>query len=401
MSPRFRVWAEIDCAALRHNLRTLRGHLPAGTKVMAVIKANAYGHGAIASAQVLAAEGVDALGVGDSQEAIELRRNGVKTPILILGAVIPGEMADVISNQIQINIHSLAMAEEVNQTAARIGLIADVQLMIDTGMGRLGAQPREADQLLRTLSQMRHVRLRGLCTHFSSPGESDPAFTQLQVSRFNRVVATAHEMGLSGLHIHASSHCALLRFPDAFYNMVRPGLALWGITQSSGHKINSELRRVLSLKTQVIHVKNVAKGTPIGYSRLWNAPVDTRIATLPIGYNDGFPIALTGKASVLIRGIRCPVVGRVSMDYIMVDVGAIPDCSIGEVVTVIGKDGAEEIRVEDLAQALGTIPYEVSCRLGRRVRRVFTNQQASLILSGRYGIAIAESSLLKNAPKAA
>jgi len=401
MSPRFRVWAEIDCQALRQNIRTLRGHLPAGTKLMAVLKANAYGHGAIACSQVLQSEGVDAIGVGDSQEAIELRTHGVRAPVLILGAVIPGEMPDVIANNIQINLHSLAMAREANDTAKSIGRIADVQLLIDTGMGRLGAQPHEAPAILDAFADLKHLRLRGICTHFSSPGEADPTFTQLQLTRFKGVVDLAIARGHRDLLVHAASHCAMLKFPEAAFKMVRPGLALWGITQAGPHRVNNELRRVLSLKTQVVHVKDVPQGTPIGYSRLWHAPKDTRIATLPIGYNDGFPIALTGKANVLIGGQRCPVVGRVSMDYIMVDVGHLPQCSIGDVVTVIGRDGFEEIKVEDVAGALGTIPYEVTCRLGRRVKRVFTNQHEQLLLSGRYGVVIPERYLVENRPAAA
>lgn len=394
MHPKFRVWAEVDCDALRHNHRLIRSLLPQGTAVMAVLKASGYGHGGIMAARVLSADGVEAIGVGDSQEAIEMRRHGIDAPILILGAVIPGEMADVIRNRIQVNIHSLEMAKEVNRVAASLGVVAEVQLLIDSGMGRLGAQPNEAPELLDSFPNLPHVKLVGICTHFSSPGETDPAFTRLQIARFNEVVTQARRRGHHSLHIHAASHTALLRHPEASYNMVRPGLALWGITAAPGHSVNSRLSRVLSLKTQVIHLKTVRKGTPIGYSRLWHAPEETRIATLPIGYNDGFPIALTGKSEVLVRGRRCPVVGRVSMDYIMVDVGAVPNASLGDVVTVIGKDGSEEIRVEDLASAIGTIPYEITCRLGRRVKRVYTNERSNPMLSSRYGVVIAGPGLM-------
>ncbi len=390
----YRVWAEVDCAALRHNFHVIQSYLPMGTGVMAVLKANAYGHGAIASSKVLLEEGASMIGVGDSQEAIELRQNGIEAPILILGAVIPGEMEQVIRNSITVNIHTIDMLREVNAVAERLGVVAEAHLMVDSGMGRLGATPDEAISILQVIRRCRSVKLTGLCTHFSSPTETSPNFSKLQMTRFNQVVDASARLGFGGVTVHAASHAAMLRYPEARYDMVRPGLALWGMTGIGHHPANDELQSVLALRTQIVQLKDVPEGTPIGYGRLWYAPAPTRIATLPIGYNDGFPVGLTGKSEVLIRGVRCPVVGRVSMDYIMVDAGAVPEARVGDTVTVIGRDGSQEIKVRDIAAVLGTVPYEITCRLGRRVKRVYTNQSAALFNSARYGAVTSQPRLI-------
>jgi alanine racemase len=389
MKHRFRVWAEIDCDALRSNFRVLREELATGAgtdtppKIMAVLKANAYGHGAVAVARELVREQVDAIGVGDSQEALELRNAGISIPILILGAVVPGELEDVLRADVAVNLHSLERMREIDRVARGLNRTATVHLMVDTGMGRLGASTAAAHEILAQIHACPNLKLAGVCTHFSSPGESSPAFTRQQIERFRRIVGEAQRRGFKDVLVHAASHAGFLRFPEARFSMVRPGLALYGLTGAAGHDVNAKLRRVLSLKTQIIFLKDVPEGTPVSYSRMWYSSGPTRIATLPIGYNDGFPVALTGKAEVLVRGVRCPVVGRVTMDYIMVDVGHVPNVSCGDLVTIIGRDGDSEIRIEELSGALGTVPYEISCRLGIRVRRVYVNGGSALTLSGR------------------
>lgn len=373
MQDRYRVWAEIDLQKVVTNFEIIRSQLTPGTKVMAVLKANAYGHGAVEIARTLAIAGVDAIGVGDSQEALELRQAGIDLPILVLGAIIPGEIDDVISHGVQANVHSLETAEEMDRVAARLKTIADVQLMIDTGMGRLGLDSYSAMSLLRQIRSFKHLRLRGICTHLSSPSERANAFTARQLERFAAIVEMARSIAGARIDVHAASHSAIFKYPEAHYDMVRPGLGLYGLSLTPQIETTQKLQRVLSVKTQVLMVKDVNEGTPISYSRMWYASEPTRIATLPIGYNDGLPVGLTNKAEVLIRGKRCPVVGRVTMDYIMVDVGRVPDIQRGDIATVIGKDGGEEIKLEDIASQLDTVPYEITCRLGRRVRRVYHN----------------------------
>ncbi|NUQ33394.1 MAG: alanine racemase [Planctomycetaceae bacterium] len=370
-----RVWAEIDCDAIAHNYRALRGHVAPATKIMAVLKADAYGHGAVMVAKLLEAQKLDAIGVGDSQEALELRDSGINLPILILGTIVPGEIDLVIGAGVQANLHSLEMAREIAAVARRMGKVAEVQLKIDTGMGRLGADPYQAVRILRALRTMPNLKLRGINTHFSSAGEASRTFTERQLSRFLPVVELAKTLGYHDLTIHAANHAAAISMPHAHFDMVRPGLALYGLSGAAPEFVTPlDLKRVLTLKTQVAFIKDVAEGTPVSYDRKWYAQAPTRIATLPVGYNDGLPVQLTNRAQVLIHGRRAPMVGRIAMDYVMVDVGAIPGVKRGDIVTLIGRDGNEEIKIEELANLLGTVPYAVSCGLGRRVRRVYTGR---------------------------
>ncbi len=373
MSYPYRVWAEIDLNALKHNVACLRQKLKPQTRIMAVLKADAYGHGACEVAWALTEVGVDAFGVGDSQEALELRHQGIKLPILILGAIIPGEIQAVVENDLEINIHSLEMAEEVNRHAARMGRPAKVHIMVDTGMGRLGVDCYNGVSLLQKIKKLPFIQLQGICTHFSSPSETNEAFTKVQISRFETFKEAARSLGIQKCLFHAASHTAFLRYPQSEYDMIRPGLVLYGVC-AFRKEPSLELQRVLSLRSQVLFVKNVSEGTPIGYSRLWYAPAPTCIATIPVGYNDGLRIALSGKAEVLIRGKRCPVVGRISMDYIMVDAGGLENLKRGERVTLIGQDGQGEISIEEIAAQLGTLPYEITCSLGRRVKRLYHGQ---------------------------
>lgn len=366
-----RVWAEIDTAAVRHNLGVVRERAN-GAKVMAVLKANAYGHGAIEMARLLAGEGVDAIGVGDSGEALELRDAGITAPILIVGGIIPGEMPRVVENDIEVNLHTVQMANELNAEAEKQDRTIRVHLKVDTGMGRLGMQPFEAVPFLHSLKRLRNLELVGLCTHFSLPYERNPSFTTRQIEHFNLAVEVAERLGYSDLTLHSSSSLAVFGRDDANFNMVRTGIALWGLLPGDLHDNAEQLKPALQLKSRILFLKDVPEGTPIGYSRTWYAPAPTRIATLPVGYNDGFRTSLSNHAEVLVRGVRCPVVGRVSMDYATIDVGLVPDATVGDGVTLIGSDGGAQISLAEHADWAGAIPYEVLCGLGRRVARVYT-----------------------------
>jgi alanine racemase len=369
-NPMHRVWAEIDTAAIRHNLDAVRARAR-DARVMAVLKANAYGHGAVEMARVLIQQGVDALGVGDSGEALELREAGISAPILIVGGVIPGELPRVVQGDIEVNLHTVAMAEELNAEAERQGRRVRVHLKIDTGMGRLGMQPFDAVPFLHNLRTLKHLELVGLCTHFSSPAERNQAFTTRQLEHFHLAVEVAQRLGYDHLILHAASSLALFARPETRLNMVRLGISLWGLTPGGEPEWAAELRPALQLKSRILFLKDVPEGAPIGYSRTWYAPAPARIATLPLGYNDGYRTSLSNRAEVLIRGRRCPVVGRVSMDYTTVDVGPAPDAAVGDEVVLIGRQGDEHIRLEEVAAWAGAIPYEVLCGLGKRVAREY------------------------------
>lgn len=368
-----RVWAEVSTGAVRHNLGCIRkvvGRLP----VMAVLKANAYGHGAVPMARLLVARGIHGLGVGDSGEALELREAGIAAPILIVGGVIPGEMPRVVAGDIQVNLHTVDMAHELDAEAARQGRTVRVHLKVDTGMGRLGMQPFEAVPFLHSLRKLKHLELVGMCTHFSTPNEVNPAFTTRQLEHFNLAVEVARRLGYGDLVLHASSSLAFFGRKDALFNMVRTGIALWGHLPGDlgGHE--NTLKPALELKTRILFLKDVPEGTPIGYNRTWYSSSPTRIATLPVGYDDGYRTGMSNRAHVLVRGVRCPVVGRVSMDYTTVDVGQVPGAAVGDEVTLLGGKGDNRISLAEVANWAGCIPYEFLCGLGRRVVRVYDRQ---------------------------
>ena len=365
-----RVWAEIDKSAVRHNLAAIRRRV-GETRVMGVLKANAYGHGAVEMARLLVEQGIDAIGVGDSGEALELRDAGITAPILIVGGIIPGEMPRVVENDIEVNLHTVQMAEELNAEAAKQQRTVRVHLKVDTGMGRLGMQPFAAVPFLHNLRRLRNLELVGMCTHFSLPYERNPAFTTRQIEQFNLAVEVAERLGYRDLTLHSSSSLALFGRDDAYFNMVRTGIGLWGLLPGDAQDNAAALKPALELKSRILFIKEVPEGTPIGYSRTYYTPAPARIATLPVGYNDGYRTSLSNCAETLVRGVRCPVVGRVSMDYTTIDVSLVPEADVGSEVTLIGRSGDDVISLADVADWAEAIPYEILCGLGRRVARVY------------------------------
>ena len=369
-----RVWAEIDLDAVRTNLRRVRFLAGRDKGVMAIIKANAYGHGAVPLAWFLSGQGVQSLGVGDSQEAIELRRAGIAIPIVVLGAVVFGELADVVAHDISVTVHSEERVRLLEREARRANRPAGVHLKVDTGMGRLGCTPARATDIARLIHASEFLRMEGLCTHFSTAGADDDGFTARQISTFEDVTQSLLAAGIDPVCRHAASSAAVLRRTAVHLDMVRPGLALYGVAPAPD--LAEGLVPALQLKTQVIFLKDFGPGTPIGYERQHITSRSTRIATLPVGYNDGYPFRLGGRGEVLIRGRRAPVVGRVSMDYTTVDVGDIPGVSVGDEVVLLGTVGDETVSGAELAERTGTIPYEIFTRLGKRVERVYHGGRA-------------------------
>jgi len=364
-----RVWAEIDLDAISSNLRCARDLAGADKGIMAIVKANAYGHGAVPVAWHLATEGVQSLGVGDSQEAIELRSAGISIPIVILGAVVRGELDAVVAHDIAVTVHSAERVRLLEREARRADRIVSVHLKVDTGMGRLGCRPDAALEIARLIVSCSFLKLDGLCTHFSSVGTHDDGFTEHQATVFEGVAASLEKDGIRGVPRHAAASAGILSQVAPHLDVVRPGLLLYGIAPAPG--LNPGLRPAMSLKTQVIFLKDLPTGTPVGYAREHVTTRRTRVATLPVGYNDGYPFRLGGKADVLVRGQRAPVVGRVSMDYLCLDVGHIPGVSVGDEAVLLGTMGDEAIGVQELAQRAGTIPYEIFTRIGKRVGYVY------------------------------
>ncbi|OGG55253.1 MAG: alanine racemase [Candidatus Handelsmanbacteria bacterium RIFCSPLOWO2_12_FULL_64_10] len=356
-----RAWAQIDLGAYRENLARLRRAVGPAVGVMAVVKADAYGHGAVRIAAEALDAGCSMVGVGDLSEAIELRDRGVTGPILLMGALLPGDEEEALARGVQVTIQSRSDLARAAQAARRLGIRAAVHLKVDTGMHRLGATPGEAVMLAAA------PEVAGIFTHFSSTTLLDDNFTASQLAVFRMVLdrATARPR-----IVHAANSAAAFRYPAARFDMVRSGGALYGIDPGALRSSGVSLTPVLSLRTRVASVRTIEPGESVGYNQRWRAARRTRLALLPIGYHDGYPHRLSNRGRVLIGGREAPVVGAVTMDYTIVDVTDLPPVDEGATATLFGRDGEAELRVEDLARQIGTVPYEITSRLGRRVRRV-------------------------------
>ncbi len=362
-----RIWAEIRLDAMRHNLGIVRSHLDPATRILAVVKADAYGHGAVPVARCALQAGCTMLGVGDSTEALELRESGIAQPVLILGAIVEEEIPRVLEHDIGVTVHSPDLLSRLQTEARRRGKLLRVHLKIDTGMGRLGVSPRSAVSLARKILSYPNLDLEGVCTHFAT---REAAFSRRQLALFRGALARLADAGVRPPWVHAANSVGLFQLPESHFNLVRPGIALYGM--DPGELAEFDLRPMFSLYTRTAFLKWVPAGTGIGYNRTFVTTRRTRIATCPVGYNDGYPHLLSNRGHAVLRGRRVPVVGTVTMDYIMLDVTDVPGASIGDVVTLMG----DEIRVEELAGQIRTIPYALPCGMGKRVRRIYVGEDA-------------------------
>ncbi len=370
-----RVWAEIELAALRANLAAVRERAGEGVEILAVVKANAYGHGAPRVALALEREGVKRFGVADHEEALVLRRAGVRSHVLILGSVLPEEIPPLLGQRVAFAVSSRREIRTLEESAARLAGAPTaekvaVHLNVDTGMGRLGCLSGEAPALAEAVAASPRLTLEGMMTHFASAEEEDPAPTLEQLRCFEGVCREIEDQGIRPLLFHAANSAGIARGLAPRLNVVRPGIALYGM-HSNGTESRLPIRPVLTLKTRVVFVKNVPAGATAGYGQTWKAKRPSCIATLPVGYEDGYSRALSNRAQVLVGGHRAPVVGRISMDYTTIDVTDAPEVNPGDEVVLIGRQGGEQVRAEEIAELAGTIPYEVTCGLGVRIGRVY------------------------------
>jgi alanine racemase len=365
----YRVWAEIDLDALSSNLLAISRRAGSGVGTMLVVKADAYGHGAVAIAHHAVRCGVFGFGVGTSAEALELRLSGIRHPILVLGTVVDGEVPALLGHGVEIGLHSIDRAHKLQAEGRAAGRMARVHVNIDTGMGRLGVGPKRAIELIRAVDEASHLELAGVMTHISSAeGALDPR-TSEQVRIFDKALEAAREEGINLGRVHISNSAALFTGLTPLHDLVRPGISAYGILPGELPG-SDELRPVLSLKSQVVFLKDMPSGSGVGYGSTWRAHGDRRIATVPVGYNDGVSWRLSNRGEVLVRGQRAPIVGRVSMDYTTIDVTDIPKVAVEDIVTIIGSDGEARIDVEEIANLADTIAYEITCSVGRRVQRI-------------------------------
>lgn len=363
-----RCWAEISLSALEHNLNFVRQLVGPSVQILFPVKADAYGHGLEKMAVSSAQNGVTWLGVANIEEAARIRRVLPDIPILILGLSFSGEFESLLDMRVSTVAADLVFIQTLNKVAAEKGVKARIHLKVDTGMGRIGVWHEEALELIEQVAQLPHIELEGILTHFPAPEKPDDLFTRVQISHFEQLLKSCKQKGVQFKFIHLANSSGVVNYPESHQFLVRPGIMVYGV---QANETPQDLRPLLQLKSKIIYLKKVKPGRSISYGRTYVADKETQIATLPIGYADGFPRSLSNKAEVLIQGKRCPVVGRVTMDQIMVDVGLEATCKVGDEVTLIGQDTNEQIRVEELATWANTIPYEILTNLGDRIHRVY------------------------------
>jgi alanine racemase len=361
--------AEIDLGAVQRNLARFRAAVGQEVPVYGVVKADAYGHGAVPVARALEPL-CNALAVSLVEEGLELRAAGIRAPIVVLGAYYGAHHDDVLAERLTPVVYDLGDLDRFADAAGRRGRRAEVHIKIDTGMSRLGVAAGDFAGALDRVRELVGVRLAGICTHFASADVPDPAATREALARFEACLAEARRAGFDGIVRHAANSAAAVRFPDARLDAVRPGLALYG-AMPSRHVGLAGLEPALRLSTRIMAVHDIPVGTGVSYGGLWRAPRPSRVATLPIGYADGYPRHVQG-AEVLVGGRRVPVVGAVCMDMLMIDVTDLPPAAagLGGAVTLLGRDGAAEITVDELAGWAGTISYEILCGISKRVPRI-------------------------------
>ncbi|MGC8784549.1 MAG: alanine racemase [Armatimonadota bacterium] len=366
-----RTTAIIRRSALAHNVQWLRKRLPAGTRIMAVVKASAYGHGAAIVAPVLQQLGVDAFGVAATAEAKELRNAGVVAPVYLLSPVLPDEVEAVLATQVTCLVQDADFVRHLAQAAMRCGQSVEVHLKVDVGMSRFGVFPDHAPDVAEAIESIPNVRLTGIATHFPC-ADSSPELTRAQWNLFAQTAdKVAHRLGRA-LVRHAAASAGLLCVPESAAQMVRCGLLVYGIAPSGYDPIALGLQPALSLHTRVTALRRVPAGTAVGYGGTFVAQRETLVATVPVGYGDGYLRALGNRAQVLLRGRRVPVIGRVCMDQMMID-ATDTGAELGNVVTLIGEQEGEEITVNEIARWLDTTPHEVTTLLSARVQRVMVD----------------------------
>lgn len=368
------VWSEIDLKAIAYNVRQLAGVISPDTRLMAVVKANAYGHGANRVACTALENGAGYLGVARVAEGETLRQAGIEAPVLVLGYTPPANYQALLDNNLAQTVYNLEAAGELSAIAAREGKKAVVHIKVDTGMGRLGFGCEDTDSVRDILSvaSLPRLEVEGIFTHFASADSKNKDYTMAQWRRFSTLLQNLAVKGLTFRYRHAANSAAIIDLPETNLDMVRAGIAMYGAYPSHEVKMSRvSLQPAMSVKALVAHVKKVPAGTGVSYGVTYVTPDQTVVATIPAGYADGYSRLLSSRGEVLVQGQRAPMIGRVCMDQFMVDVGHIPGVVPGEEVVLLGRQNGVEISAGDIAAKIGTISYEVFCMINARVPRIY------------------------------
>jgi alanine racemase len=366
------TWAEVDLEAIAFNVRAYCRHVGPRVEVIAVVKANAYGHGAVPVGQAALEAGAKRLAVHRAIEGVELRRAGIQAPILVMGYTPPDGASMVAEGGLTPSLMTVEFARALSGRASALGLIVPVHVKVDSGMSRFGLMPEEVLDFLRMLGSLPGVRLEGLFTHFATADWADQSHTRGQLQTFEQVLSTVRHAGIEMPLVHAANSAATMRLPEAHFDAVRPGIGLYGLDPSAEWPPVFELRPALALKSLVSRVRRLPAGAGVSYGRTYITQKPTLAALVPVGYGDGYHRVLSNQGSVLVHGRRAPIIGRICMDQFVVDVSGIPGVEQDDEVVLVGAQGDERIRAEEVAALAGTINYEVTTGLLPRVVRVYT-----------------------------
>lgn len=371
-----RAYAQIDLDAVSYNMEQMKQHIQKDTEIMAVIKTDGYGHGAVPIAQhIQELEYLNGFAVAIAEEAFILRRHGITKPILILGCLYPEHYEQLIQEDIRMNIFEYEAARQLSKTAVKLGKKAYLHVKVDTAMSRLGIRPgRAAAELIKAMAKLPNIELEGIFTHFAKADEKDKAPSFEQMRKFNEFIRVLEKEGIMFRLKHCSNSAGIIDLKEANMDIVRAGISLYGLYPSSDVcKDNISLKPVLSLKSRIVYLKEVEAGVSVSYGGTYTTTERTKIATIPLGYGDGYPRTLSNKGYVLIRGKKAPILGRICMDQFMVDVTHIEQVQQNDEVILIGESGQEKLPVEVLSELCGRFNYEFVCDLGKRIPRVFVS----------------------------
>ncbi|MEW5961661.1 MAG: alanine racemase [Chloroflexota bacterium] len=368
------IWAEIDLGAIRHNVKAVKAHLGPQVGVMAVVKANAYGHGAEPVARAALLAGADWLAVNRVEEGVALRQAGVRARILVLGYCLPTQAAIVVKYNLTPAVTTLAAASALADQAGPGARPFPVHLKIDTGMGRFGLLPEEVVDFARALQELPALLLEGIFSHLATADEADPTFSRQQLRVYQEVLAALETAGIRIPLKHLANSAAAMVLPQAHYNLVRLGIAMYGLPPSQGVNWPVTLRPAMTLKTRLVRLRLLPAGAAVGYGRTYIAPAPTAIALAPVGYGDGYPRLCSNRGAMLVRGKRAPIAGRVSMDQTSLDVSGIEGVTLHDEVVVLGRQGEAEITATEVAGWAETINYEIVTGLAARVPRIYVRE---------------------------
>ncbi len=359
--------AVVDLRSIAYNVAEIRKKIGGKRDLMAVVKADGYGHGSVEVSRTALKNGANCLGVATPEEGQQLREAGVDVPILVLGLIQPEEAYKVVHFSLEQSVCSLELAEALDQIASNAGTRINVHIKLDTGMGRVGLLPKDALAFVKKMGRFKNLNLKGIFSHFSCADEVDKTFAKKQVEIFDKLVREIEASGIKLSKKHMANSAGILDLPESYYDLVRPGIMIYGLYPSNEVSHSIELRPAMTFMTKVIFVKRVPAGCPISYGRTFTTRRETMVATLPVGYADGYSRLLSGRGEVLIKGHRVALMGRVCMDMCMINVSGLRSVQPGDEVILFG----EGLPVDEVAEKIGTINYEVVCAVGKRVPRVY------------------------------